>query len=110
MTTFAHCVRLSTVLAIASATPALAGDHVKVDIASLEFSPSVVTARVGDTVEWVNKDIVDHTATARNGDFDVTAPMGKSARLRLKRPGKVVYYCRFHPNMIGTLHVLAHGK
>jgi hypothetical protein len=28
----------------------------------------------GDTVEWINKDVFAHTATAGNGDWDVTMP------------------------------------
>ena len=38
----------------------------------LVFAPAEVSAKVGDTIEWINKDVFAHTATARNGDFDVT--------------------------------------
>src|SRR6266404_8459302 len=46
-----------------------------------------------------------HTATARNGDFDVTMPPNKTMTLVLKKAGTVDYYCRFHPNMKATLVV-----
>jgi plastocyanin len=61
--------------------------------------------RTGDTVEWINKDIFAHTATARNSDWDVTLPPKKSATWVLKKAGTVDYYCRFHPNMKATLIV-----
>ena len=32
--------------------------------------PEVLTVAPGDTIEWVNKDLVPHTATSRAGGFD----------------------------------------
>ena len=70
------------------------------------ISPAEATAKVGDTIEWVNKDIFLHTATARNGDWDVTMPPKKTVTLVLKKAGTIDYYCRFHPpNMKATLTV-----
>jgi plastocyanin len=71
----------------------------------LEISPAEVSAKVGDTVEWVNNDAFAHTATARNGDWDVMLPPKKSGTLVLKKAGTFEYYCRFHPNMKATLTV-----
>jgi plastocyanin len=42
-------------------------EMIQVTIAKLVFSPK---AKVGDTIAWINKDIVAHTAAAR-GDWDV---------------------------------------
>src|SRR5258708_21179666 len=39
---------------------------------NLVIAPAQATTHVGDTVEWINKDIFAHTATAGNGDIDVT--------------------------------------
>jgi plastocyanin len=72
---------------------------------NLVISPAAASAKVGDTIEWVNKDVLAHTATARNGDFDVTLPPKKSVTLVLKKAGDVEYYCRFHPNMKATLTI-----
>src|SRR5262249_42950863 len=55
-----------------------------------------VSARVGDTVEWVNGDIVAHTATARNGAWDVMVGPNSKGSVVLKSPGTIEYYCRFH--------------
>ena len=72
---------------------------------NLVVSPAEVTAKVGDTVEWINKDIFAHTATARNGDFDVTMPPKKTVTSVLTKAGTVEYYCRFHPNMKAVLTI-----
>ena len=78
---------------------------IQIVMQNLDISPAEASAKVGDTVEWVNKDILAHTATARNGDFDVTLQPNKSGSFVLKKAGNVDYYCRFHPNMRATLKI-----
>ena len=76
---------------------------IQISMENLAISPAEASAEVGDTVELINKDIFAHTATARNGDFDVTMPPKKTVTMVLKKAGTVEYYCRFHPNMKATL-------
>ena len=78
---------------------------IEISMENLVIAPAEATAKVGDTIEWINKDIFAHTATARNGDFDVTLPPKKTVTLVLKKAGTIDYYCRFHPNMKATLTV-----
>ena len=86
----------------AIAVPAHAAT-IQIVMENLVMSPPEATARVGDTIEWINKDIFAHTATARNGDFDVTMPPKKTVTSVLKKAGMVEYYCRYHPNMKAVL-------
>ena len=69
------------------------------------FAPLETKAKVGDTVEWINKDVFVHTATARNGDWDINMPAKKTVTSVLKKAGTIEYYCRFHPNMKAKLTV-----
>src|SRR6476660_3926572 len=78
---------------------------IQITMEDLVIAPAETSARVGDTIEWVNKDIFAHTATARNGDWDVTMPPKKTVTLVLTKAGAIDYYCRFHPNMKATLTV-----
>ena len=78
---------------------------IEISMENLVISPAETSAKVGDTIEWINKDIFVHTATARNGDWDVTMPAKKTITLVLKKAGSIDYYCRFHPNMKATLTV-----
>jgi plastocyanin len=78
---------------------------IQIVMQDLVFAPAEVTAKVGDTVEWVNKDVFAHTATARNGDFDVNLPPKKTVTSVLNKAGTVEYYCRFHPNMKAVLKI-----
>ncbi|RVA71312.1 amicyanin [Mesorhizobium sp. M7A.F.Ca.US.006.04.2.1] len=79
-------------------------ETIQVTIDRLVFSPATVEAKVGDTIEWVNKDVFAHTATVKGG-WEVMIPPKKSASLTLKTAGPVDYFCRFHPNMKGRLVV-----
>src|SRR5262245_28091107 len=70
------------------------------------YMPDVLNLKVGDTVEWINKDLVPHTATSKMGGFDSGAiEPGKSWKYTLKRAGDFEYSCTFHPNMKAMLHV-----
>jgi plastocyanin len=78
---------------------------IQITMENLVISPAEASAKVGDTVEWINKDIFAHNATARNCDWDETLQPKKTATLVLKKAGAIQYYCRFHPNMKATLTV-----
>ncbi len=69
------------------------------------FAPAEVAAKVGDTIEWVNADILAHTATATNGDWNVIIAPKKTERMVLQKAGAVDYYCKYHPNMKGRIVV-----
>ena len=78
-----------------------------VTIEATSFKPANLTIRPGDTVEWVNKDLMPHTATATGkGGFDSgTIALGKSWRHTFKTGGDLRYVCTFHPAMKGTVQV-----
>ena len=78
---------------------------IEITMENLVISPAEASAKVGDTIAWINKDVFAHTATAKSGDFDVTLPPNKSATSVLKKAGTVDYYCRYHPNMKATLKI-----
>lgn len=86
--------------------PAFA-ETIQVTIDKLVFTPADISVRVGDTVEWINKDVIAHTATVKGG-WDVMIPAKASARMVVQKAESVEYYCRFHPNMKGRLTASAH--
>jgi plastocyanin len=100
-----HYWSIAAALALgAMAVPAHAAT-IQIVIEKMMFSPAEVSAKAGDTIEWINKDFLAHTATARNGDFDLVLQPNKSASFVVKKPGSIDYYCRFHPNMKAKLVV-----
>jgi plastocyanin len=108
MRTAMLCSVAVLLLQIAGAHAGIAGEVVQVKISELAFSLVEITVKAGDAVEWVNNDFVDHTATATGGDWDVMIVAGQSARQEMTKTGTIKYFCRFHPDMIGTVHVVKH--
>ena len=74
-------------------------------MASMRFGQIPASVRRGDTIVWVNRDTVPHTATARNRSFDVRVPAGRSGRMVVRTAGTIPIYCIYHPAMRGTLRV-----
>ena len=95
---------VAAALILGASIPAQAAT-LQITMENLVIAPAEASAKVGDTIEWINKDILAHTATARNGDCDVTMPPKKTVTLVLKKAGTIEYYCRLHPNMKATLNV-----
>ncbi|MGY3585247.1 plastocyanin [Bradyrhizobium sp. USDA 4341] len=104
MTPGRYLATLALLVLGAMAVPAHAA-IIQIVMENLVISPAEVSAKVGDTIEWVNKDVLAHTATAKNGDFDVTIAPNKTARSVLSKAGTVDYYCRYHPNMKAVLTI-----
>lgn len=96
---------LSLLGAMSCGAPAFAADTITVTIDKLRFAPAQVSARVGDTIEWVSSDFVAHTATARDKDWDIAIPAKGIGRVVLQHSGDIDYFCRFHPNMTGRISV-----
>ncbi len=96
---------VAAVILAAAAVPARA-ETIQVIVDKLVFTPAEVSAKVGDTVEWVNRDILAHTATVK-GEMEVMIPAKKTGRLTLQKAEAMEYYCRFHPNMKGRITVSA---
>jgi plastocyanin len=78
-------------------------DVIKIKIDRLNYTPTTVTVKVGDKIEWTNSDFLAHTATDRAKAFDLNLPPGKTARLVISKAGTISYYCRYHPNMKGSI-------
>jgi len=77
----------------------------RITIDKATFADTPAGIKVGDIVEWINNDIFDHTTTAKTGAWDVVIPAGKKVRVTMKKTGTFDYFCKFHPNMTGTLTV-----
>jgi len=77
--------------------------HVVV-IDKMAFGPMPADVRAGDIIEWANHGILEHSATARDGSFDVDLKPGATARMTAKA-GTFVVFCKFHPTMQANLLV-----
>lgn len=90
--------------------PVVGAADTTVTIHSFEFRPSTITIDAGDIVTWLNRDSVDHTATAASGSFD-TGLIGedRSRSVRFTVAGRYRYVCTPHPSMTAVVVVRAAG-
>lgn len=93
--------------------PAPSGDAVRsaeVEIEDFAYRPDPVTIEEGGKVIWKNRDSAPHTATAEDGSFDTgTIEEGKLKSESFKQSGTYRYVCSIHPQMHGTVEVVAAG-
>ena len=78
--------------------------HVVV-IDKMKFGAMPPGVRVGDSILWVNRDMVRHTATAKGRAFDVDLKAGAQDNALVRRAGSIAIICKFHPAMRATLKV-----
>jgi plastocyanin len=75
-----------------------------VTIKKFEYEPSVLSVRVGDTIDWVNEDIVPHTATARDRSWNTgEIKPGESVAVLVTEMLFTEYFCVYHPMMEGSV-------
>lgn len=86
---------------LATAAAAVATDTVvRVALHNLAFQPATLRIKAGTTVEWHNRDPLEHTVTAEDGSWD-SGPIEPDAvwRNRFPRAGRYVIVCTPHPFM-----------
>ncbi|MDG0795301.1 plastocyanin/azurin family copper-binding protein [Cohnella ginsengisoli] len=79
-----------------------------VEISDFSFTVEKLEIHPGDSVKFVNRDKVKHTATADDGSFD-TGLLGQdeSKTVVFENEGEFGYYCTPHPGMRATIVVKA---
>ncbi len=99
-------VGLSGAGLIPSAGELSRGHYHVVEIRNFAFQPALINAAPGDTVEWVNRDIVPHAVTDLDSLWTSgSIGSGKRWHLVVRDEGEFQYVCGFHPTMKGVLRV-----
>jgi plastocyanin len=70
----------------------------------MSFVPAELEIHAGDTVVWINRDIVPHTATAEDRSWTTGQLAGGDSALRVISGNPTgAYYCALHPAMQARL-------
>ncbi len=81
-------------------------EHI-VYIENMEFSPSQLQVKVGDSITWINKDFVPHTATALDKSWDSkNLSKGDEYTLVVTADIPTDYYCFYHTNMVASIEIM----
>lgn len=73
-------------------------------IQGYNFQPSELTVQKGETVKWINKDSVQHTATGASFDSGLLGK-DKTFEHTFNEAGTFDYICTPHPYMKGKIIV-----
>ena len=77
-----------------------------VSLEGMRFQPDDLTVAPGDTIVWVNKDLVAHTVTSERGGFDSKIIQPEQTwTLIIKKKADFDYVCLLHPTMKAMLRV-----
>lgn len=76
-----------------------------VEIKAMKFQPAELVVKSGDTVVWVNRDIVPHDVTEEPGKAWASSVMPAGASWSLVVTKSADYYCSIHLVMKGKLLV-----
>lgn len=76
-----------------------------IEIIQMEFRPAVLNVQKGDTVVFVNKDIVAHDATEISNKSWTSGTMPVGAIWKFVPTADVDYYCSIHEVMKGKIIV-----
>lgn len=106
---FKRVLILGVVLIGFAAAPGLcvaSPDTIEVKIEHFAYVPEIVKVAPGDTIVFVNEDIVPHTATAADQSWTTgEIAHGESARVIIPENAGADYFCAFHPMMTGRLMI-----
>ncbi len=71
----------------------------------MTFRPAMLEVEPGDTVVWINRDVVPHTATGTGKPDWTTGHLihGQSGHYVPRNSGTTAYFCELHPAMKGEL-------
>ena len=102
-----------TVAALLGATsnPVKADDSLSqrhvVEIRNLEFTPKELALAPGDTITWINYDLIPHTVTADDESWD-SGLIGVQEQWQtvVEADMYAAYFCRYHPSMTARLRIV----
>ena len=76
-----------------------------VHIDNFVFEPAQLTAKVGQTVTWTNRDDIPHTVVCAGKFRSKTLDTDDTFSFTFAAPGDYKYFCSLHPHMTGTVKV-----
>ncbi len=96
-----------TIVYVVKAPGTFAPKTEKMDQKGMKFIPHLLTATVGDTVEFLNSDGVDHNVySSDNEGYNLgMISKGKEGKYTFTKPGTYTQLCSVHPEMLGYVFV-----
>lgn len=78
---------------------------ITVEIKDMKFVPDTVTVNKGDTVMWINQDMVAHDVTEENSGIWRSGRLESGASWKLAVQDEANYFCSIHAVMKGRIEL-----
>lgn len=72
-------------------------------ITGFQFVPSELQVAVGDSITWVNQDIVPHSIFVNESQKTLSPEFDKNEEFTLQVENAFDYSCGLHPSMLGEI-------
>lgn len=77
-----------------------------VEIQGHSFIPDRIEAKIGDVIQWTNRDSAPHSANGDAGDWGTgKLRNGVSGTFTVIASGNLTYHCKYHPHMKAVIVV-----
>ncbi|WP_026769079.1 plastocyanin/azurin family copper-binding protein [Asinibacterium sp. OR53] len=93
-------------LAVSCSSPSVKGHKTyTVEIAQMKFSPATITVDKGDSILFVNHDLVAHDVTEQSKKAWSSSVLQPGASWKMEAVSSADYYCSIHVVMKGKITV-----
>ena len=69
----------------------------------MKFTPAELTVSLGDTIIWINNDLVDHNVTSLRDNFFYSDTLKVGSSWKWVVTDSAAYMCSIHPTMLGKI-------
>ncbi len=76
-----------------------------VEIKDMKFVPENITVNKGDTVIWINHDMVAHDVTEETAKMWTSGPIAAGGAWKMAVTKEAAYYCSIHVVMKGKIEL-----
>lgn len=76
-----------------------------IEIEDFAFMPATLEVSRGDSIRWINKDFVSHTATDTSNQWD-SEQLSEGQFWVMAVDSSFTFYCIYHPSMRGNIYVV----
>jgi plastocyanin len=76
-----------------------------IEISQMKFMPAALAVQNGDTITWINKDLVTHDVTEELNKEWTSSPMPSGKSWSMVATKSADYYCSIHLVMKGKITV-----
>lgn len=79
---------------------------IRVEIKNFSFVPEAITIKKGETIEWINRDPVQHNAVSQGLFSSEVLNQDQIFSFKFENTGTYDYICTIHPSMKGKVTVV----